>query len=348
MKTECSKRVLSFDVMRIVAAFAIVVQHAGGQFWEVLFPSAEWEIRNFYISLVQWGVPVFIMISGALFLSPDKPLVIRRLFSKNILRIVYAFLFWSVIYTLVTEGLSQGLKIAFISALKGPPHFWFLKIIIGIYLILPVLKSIAADEKAFNYLVGFVIITTFVISSIFNHVALFNQERMQAMVDYYSGYGLASLNFTAYFIIGHWLFSHTISSWMKTVIYFMAVISFMGSAVATHWLSHYFGSCQSILYDDLHPFVLIQGVAVFIFFRDRFMTLSPQWKRIVVKLSNCSFGIYLVHPLLIYLFTNFFGLSSSTFSVVWFAPVYIIFIFILSYLLVRLISLIPFMRKFVM
>ena len=199
--TMTVKRVLSFDVMRIVAAFSIVAQHVSGRSWVTSYPSSEWGIWNFYTSLAQWGVPVFFMISGALFLSSEKILDIRRLFSKNLLRIVYAFLFWSIVYVLVTEGFGQGLKITFLSVIKGPPHFWFLFMMIGIYLTLPVLKCIAAQEKAFNYFVVLAIITTFIIPSIFNHIGLFNELRMQALANYYDSFGLPSLYFITYLIL---------------------------------------------------------------------------------------------------------------------------------------------------
>jgi len=283
-----------------------------------------------------------------LFLSPDKPLDVRRFFGKNLLRIVYAFLFWSAIYVLVIEGLDQGPKIAFISVLKGPPHLWFLKVMIGVYLTLPILKGIVTQEKAFNYLVGLAIITTFVIPSIFSHLELLNPLRMEVLADYYDGFGLTSLYFVTYFILGHWLFSHTISSLTRNIIYFLAAVSIVCSLIGTRWLSFRLGFSHSFFYDDLHPFVLIQGVAVFVFLKDRFKKLSQQWSRIVLNISNYSFGIYLVHPLLIYLCTNYMGFSSSTFSVAWFVFVYSIFIFILSYFFVKLISMIPFMRKFVM
>ena len=346
--TMTTKRVLSFDVMRIVAAFSIVVQHVSGQFLITSFPSSEWEIRNFYTSLVQWGVPVFFMISGALFLSSEKPLDIRRLFGKNMLRVIYAFLFWAVIYTVVTEGFGQGLKIAFISVIKGPPHFWFLRVILGVYLVLPVLKGIATQERKFSYLVGLAIITTFVIPSIFSHLALFTPQRTEILADYYDCFGLPSLYFITYFLIGHWLYSHEISSRMRNLIYLLAALSIVGGILGTRWLSYRMGYSNGLFYDDMHPFIVLQGIAVFVFFKDRFKNLSPKWSSLVVNLSNYSFGIYLVHPLLIYLCTNVLGFSSSSFSVAWLAPVYSVFIFILSYLLVKLVSMIPFMRKFVM
>ena len=342
------KRILSLDALRIVAAFSIVMQHVGGQFLPMSFPSAEWEIRNIYISVAQWGVAVFFMISGALFLSSDKPLDVRRLFGKNLLRVIYAFLFWAAIYTVVTEGFGQGLKIAFISVFKGPPHFWFLRVMIGVYLVLPVLKGIATQERTFSYLVGLAIITTFVIPSIFSHLTLFNPLRTEVLADYYDCFGLPSLYFITYFIIGHWLYSHEISCRMKNFLYLLAVLSIVGGIIGTRWLSYRLGCSHNFFYDDLHPFIVLQGIAVFVFFKDRFRSLSPKWSPIVIKLSNYSFGIYLVHPLLMYVCTNYLGLSSSTFPAVWFVPVYTVLIYILSCLLVKLVSMIPLMRKFVM
>lgn len=342
------KRILSLDALRIVAAFSIVMQHVGGQLLPMSFPSAEWEIRNLYVSVAQWGVPVFFMISGALFLSSEKPLDVRRLFGKNLLRVIYAFLFWAAIYTVVTEGFGQGLKIAFISVLKGPPHFWFLKVMLGVYLVLPVLKSIATQERKFSYLVGLAIITTFVIPSIFSHLALFNPLRTKVLADYYDGFGLPSLYFITYFMIGHWLYSHEISNRMRNLIYLLAALSIVGGVLGTRWLSYRVGYSNGFFYDDMHPFLVLQGIAVFVFFKDRFKNLSPKWRPVAIKLSNYSFGIYLVHPLFMYVCTNCLGLSSSTFPAVWFVPVYIVLIYILSYLLVKLVSMIPFMRKFVM
>ena len=149
-----STRIISFDVMRIVAAFMVVFQHIGGQNWPSSFPSAEWELRNAYVSLAQWSVPIFVLISGALFLNPDKPLIIKQLYKKNILRIVYSFFFWSFLYVVCVEGLESGLIVVLVSVLKGPPHFWFLKMMIGLYILIPIIKTTVTDCKMMNYTLG--------------------------------------------------------------------------------------------------------------------------------------------------------------------------------------------------
>ena len=58
-----TQRIISFDLLRIVAAFAVIMIHTSGQWFGELSP--EWEFANIYDSLSRWCVPVFIMISGA-------------------------------------------------------------------------------------------------------------------------------------------------------------------------------------------------------------------------------------------------------------------------------------------
>lgn len=43
-------------------------------------------------------VPVFIMISGAIFLNPDFDLSWEKLFKKYLRRIVVSYLIWQLIY----------------------------------------------------------------------------------------------------------------------------------------------------------------------------------------------------------------------------------------------------------
>lgn len=76
-----------------------MVIHVAADNWNAAdVRSFEWQVFNFYDSLVRFGVPVFVMISGALFLKPDKDIPVKKLYSKYIFRIVIAFVFWSFIY----------------------------------------------------------------------------------------------------------------------------------------------------------------------------------------------------------------------------------------------------------
>ena len=99
------QRIIYFDVLRIVAVFAVVVLHVCSRRFIVAFPSTEWEVLNVYDSLTRWGVPVFVMISGALFLDEKKDFSIKRLYRKNVVRIICAFVCWSFVSQLTKPSI---------------------------------------------------------------------------------------------------------------------------------------------------------------------------------------------------------------------------------------------------
>ena len=60
------------DYLRLIATFAVVVLHVAAFNWENTDVNGiEWQTFNFYNSIVRWGVPIFVMISGSLFLNRE-------------------------------------------------------------------------------------------------------------------------------------------------------------------------------------------------------------------------------------------------------------------------------------
>ena len=94
-------KIIAFDSLRVVAILSVIVLHASAVVFLNLYPSYDWNVANVYDSFMRWNVPVFFMISGALFLRRSKELNIKRLYSRNILRIVAIFVFWSIIYAII-------------------------------------------------------------------------------------------------------------------------------------------------------------------------------------------------------------------------------------------------------
>lgn len=338
-------RIISFDVMRVIAAFAVVWQHICGQNWAGTFPSFEWDVRNFYASFAQWSVPMFIMISGALFLSPDKPLNIKRLFRKNLVRIICAFFFWSFIYEVVTNGLDNCVKILFLSVLKGPAHFWFLKIMIGLYLLIPILKPLTTNKQTFNYLVCLSIVTAVILPAVLDHIWILNEQWMILLKDYFDGFGVVSFGFASYFVLGHFLYTTSMEKHVRLGIYLFAIMSFVCSIICNHFYAYCRDYHSVFFYVDLHPFTFLESIGVFVFIKENCKRLSPFVRRVVLYLSNSSFGIFLVHPLFMYILDDSLSINSSSYNPLFFIPIYVILIFILSCLLVKGISYIPRLSK---
>ena len=82
------QRVCCFDLLRVISIFFVIVIHVTS-----VAPRAcdtmtgAWMANALINSISRWSVPVFFMVSGALFLDPNKQLSIKKLYTKNILRI---------------------------------------------------------------------------------------------------------------------------------------------------------------------------------------------------------------------------------------------------------------------
>ena len=122
------------------------------------FPAGSfpWQTLNFYDSLVRVAVPLFVMLSGSLMLSPARNVSISRLFTKNMPRLLAALLFWGLAYeaypilkAVFAEGIYDvpGVFSAFRRVLSGDVHFhlYYLFIILGLYLVTPVLRVFTAN-----------------------------------------------------------------------------------------------------------------------------------------------------------------------------------------------------------
>ena len=71
-------RKTSFDVLRILAAFSVVMLHVSSRYiMGNSVESADFYFANFYDSINRFGVPIFVMISGAIFLDKEKKSILK-------------------------------------------------------------------------------------------------------------------------------------------------------------------------------------------------------------------------------------------------------------------------------
>lgn len=351
-KKSETQRIIAFDVMRIVAIFAVIWLHFSSQRFNLSFPSTEWEIRNVYDSMVRWGVPVFVMISGALFLDSNKKLSIKKLYTKNILRIICAFLFWSsayLLYDILTTSCQDVTPGGVISSLvKGPFHLWFLKMLLGLYIVAPVLKVIANKHIIEEYFLLLALITVFILPWFFKLLGFLNINIYHLLNGFYEKMNIKiALGFTGYFMLGHYLKNTTFNSSTRKVIYILGLISWICVIVLTHLKSFHSNYADTFFYNDLSLFTLVEATAVYIFISHKFRNYKSNYSPLIVKISNLTFGIYLIHILFRQFFQNSLGIDSFTMGVGIGVPVLSIITFICSLVLAWAINKIPHANRFV-
>ena len=80
MKKNSKKRILNYDLLRIVAMIGVVLIHVNGFYlYSVDVNSNRFIVLNAFTSLVRFSAPAFIMISGAFFLNPKKELTTKKI-----------------------------------------------------------------------------------------------------------------------------------------------------------------------------------------------------------------------------------------------------------------------------
>lgn len=350
MSTEHSSsgRVIYFDVLRITAIFFVVAVHLSAQHWsDVDVSSRAWFAFNLYCTAGKWSVPVFVMISGALFLGRD--LDIRSILKKYLLRIAIAFAFWSAAYALFVRAL-YGItwdEVLF-RFFTGHYHMWFLFMIAGLYLLVPLLRPIVQNEKLLRYFLLLAFIFTFLLpqAAFFCSFALPQVSEVIRTVAMYS-YCFFPLGFTVYFIGGYYLSRRDLSRREEIVLYCVGTASLLFSIAAPVVLSRAQGAPSDAFYNYNSLNVLFTSVPIFVFARQHlnFPKLGEQALGVLGRLSKYSFGVYLVHPMVIELLGRF-GIDTFSCNAFFSVPLLAVIVFASSMALSALLHQIPVVKKY--
>lgn len=344
---QSNKRIIYFDLLRIIAAFAVVVLHVSGDRFIESFPTNEWRTRIIYDSLVRWCVPIFFMISGALFLSRDK-IDIKVLFSRNIVRIIFIFLFWSFFYALFEVNVEKGSGVIDVLRLtfEGPFHFWFLKILLGLYVIIPIIKVITQNKNIEEYFIITAILTAYFIPMLITFIGFYNEGIKSYLIWTYNEIGITiALGYVGYFVLGHYLCTYRIPDFLKKLIIVMGVISVLSVIVLTLWYSNKIKEPSDVFFNNLNIFTLFESLAVFLTIKD--VKISENLYTVITKVSKLTLGVYLIH-VFVYRFSDIlFGINSNSFSYVYFIPCFSLIVFVVSCLITAVFAKVPILNKFI-
>lgn len=359
MNVEMDKRIAYMDYLRVAATVAVITLHVAAQNWgNVDIHGSDWMIFNFYDSIVRWSVPVFVMISGALFLDKDV-IPIKKIYSKYVLRMVVAYVVWSFIYYLLSGGESvssqlvaltkSGKSDCFIAIVNSHYHLWFVLMISGIYVCLPIIKQIVNNEKIAIYFLILSFIFWFAIPQAVEVVGIFGSEKQIAIINAFygkiSGMQLSLvMNFCFYFILGYMLSKVRIQR--RMIIYILGMIGFVFTIIMTKIVTIKLNTPSEIFYSNTSLNVLAEAVAVFEVYKNIPFKSSTIFGKGIGTLSRWSFGAYCVHILIIEQLEKY-GVHTLSFSPIITMPILILVVFICSFAVSGIIHAIPVVRKYI-
>ena len=285
------------DNLRVIATIAVIFLHVSAT---VLYkfntvPRSYWWIGNIYDSSVRFCVPVFVMLTGALLLS--KEYILGVFLKKRLLRVVLPFAFWSLIYLIYYYRLhylyetrlsrSEDLHWIFFYLKKGSSfHLWYVYMIIGIYLFIPIIGKWVrvSTEKEILYFLSIWLITLFLT------YPSISENKLNIDLTYFTG-------FIGYLVLGYYLSTKTFGNKKRTDIIsiFLIVSGIVITIVGTYLFSLKEKKFNSVFYEYLTPNILMVSVGLFLFIKNRQDFKSEVLLTIRNFINKFSYGIYLVH-----------------------------------------------------
>jgi surface polysaccharide O-acyltransferase-like enzyme len=300
------------DIARVLSSFAVVVLHVSAAV--VVMNSIgtnAWWGGNFFDSMVRWCVPVFVMISGALLLDPQKEESFRSFYSKRISKILVPLIFWTIFF-LFWSSLKKFIKnepfelsILLESVYAGKPyyHMWFMFMIVGIYAFTPFFRKIVQASSHAELIA--LVVMCFLLSMAGSFIKFYTQGSDGFFLNWF-------LSYIPYFFLGH-LVRHSQFRFGIPKLIAIFLLSFFGTAFAYYFVSSTCGIAYgSYFYDYMSPMVVVMSAVVIYICREAGSRCSRFG--FLQAISPLTLGVYLVHPIFIDMAVLITGYTKSNLS----------------------------------
>lgn len=338
------KRVFYMDLLRAIACLSVVMIHVSAEFVVRGTKGPDFVIGNLLDSLSRAGVPLFVMISGALMLD-EKYEFTRKKWLGHIGKMTAFFFFWSSVYFVLYNDwglVARGKKLRVMSVLSqilsGHYHLWFVPMILGIYLIVPLLRAWVKEKnvRQVEYFLALSTVVSFIIPQLDGMKILVGGTFWENMnLQYTAGY-------TMYFVLG-WYLNRGVKH--GKLVAGLGILAFAMTFAGTH-LAAVRLNLKYPFYENNTVNVLLYSAAIFVLCRERYAQGKEPCRLLrgaAGWIGKYSLGIYAVH---VYMITRFMGLFDGMHAA---AAILLMFAltFVVSMLISMILKMVPLLKKIV-
>ena len=304
------KNIQWLDTLRALATLGVIIIHVSTPTVKMIYGKnmEYWWIGNFIDSSVRFAVPLFLMLSGATMLAKEYKL--GEFYKKRITRVFFPFIFWMITYliyrwiiltpihqpTTFSTMLHWGTDLFLKEGISK--HFWYIYMILFIYLFIPFigigLRKL--NNSTILYILAGWLILTFICKSVPLNLYCWSEEYWSKLLGYFL--------YTGFLILGYYL-SKLVIKIHKIRCYsiILFILSILISAVSTFIFSEVAHKLDLRVYSYLTVNSIIQAIAIFLWMKDS--NIRNKYILMLQRaISNYSYGIYLVHILVIGIFFN--------------------------------------------
>ena len=293
--SNSNSKTMYLNYLRVFAMFSVILIHvfvtARTDFNNQLFSNRV--VTEVFSQILHFGVPIFFMITGTLFLNKNKEISIEILYKKYIFKYIMGIVVFGWAFSAMEIFFSEGLSISiltkgFLNMIEGKSweHMWYLYSLVGVLIFLPILKCIInndKEDKLTNYILVILIITASLIP-IFENLT---NVRIGIVFTINSEY-------IAYMILGYKMSKEPRDNnknyciMMLFAVIILMVTNILFSFYHLEWMK-IFGNYSS-------PIIGLLSLSIFKIFKNNIENgKNKKIDNAINKLSELSYGVYIVH-----------------------------------------------------
>ncbi len=325
------------------STIGVITIHSCGNHLYSFQSISYWWWANIFDSLSRSSIPLFFMLSGAFLIGKNESFL--TFIKKRILKVLIPYILWSVLYLLLMSillkikfSLTDSLKMIVTGSVAY--HFWFVKLILLMYMLVPFLNLIQVKLKVLHFV--FIILIWFLLLfySSFNKPP--NNTLLNNILEVYK--------YAGYFLLG----SLINKNYKKLITYKALIIGFfilsiLITVIGTYYLS-FRGKAYELdesLYNYYSPNVIIMSVSMFALFR-MYPFKKKNCSKFVIYVFKYGIGIFFIHVGVKYLLNMAIRgilIGHLPFYFPWLSIIVnVVIILLISFLSVFLISKIPILK----
>ena len=375
---NAGKREIWVDWMRVAACFMVILVHSTEPFYlggdgSLILNQADAFWSSFFDSFVRSCVPLFVVASS--YLQFPLHYSAGEFFRRRTVRVLIPFVVWLLVYAFVWGEPASNLKNLLLNFNYSAGHLWFVYMLIGVYLLMPLLSPWAekVGKKELQVYLGIWLFTTFIplirdwvssepLAFAYGPTGIPRQALYPLWGEAsWNGYGLFYYmsGFIGYLLLGLYFRRFVgVLSWGKTLA--VAVPAWLGGFVITFggFLRRVYETsggnfpAEGIINDAVYwettwcndtIGVVLMTVGWILLFR-KIRNEGCFYKKVLLPVSKASYGVYLSHLLVLVpvcgLVRGWLGSGNEGLLGFWTTPVEIILSAVVAFTAVSIISVI--------
>lgn len=339
------KYILYYDLLNIGACLCVIFMHCNGVVHE-FSNTRVWKQALAVDVLAYWAVPVFFMLSGATLMGYREKYSTKIYFKKRFMKAVIPFIIWNLI-NLALKCFKGEIEVATLNPIriidmmlnnKIEFVYWFFIPLFAIYLSIPVLSVLKENVKVLKYMAIIAFLTYSVIPFLFNIFKVPINGNLYFPLT--GGYIL-------YVVIGYLLATVSLERKQRYWIYLGGILGVIVRYGATYILSIKENAINKVTWDYKNFPAVLLSVAVFVFFKYiewEKVFKTEMLKNLIRNISSASFGIYLIHMIIIRALLSIFHWNTYGWKWRWGGP---FIVYGSALCIVLIIKKVPILRKIV-